>query len=650
MTWPITPLASIHTDPTALATAELQFRAAYNALQEIFSELPGEIISAVVNAILNAFGLSGVVGDLNTLTAALQSAMTAIPQGNVTGLISALASAGSALVQALRDAISNALGHAGSGYTDSNVLTFMGGMVNSFSSLVPTWLDNFDGTAQAVTGAIFHNDGTASFGGLLGSNPIATAVDNANQVQSLLNNIGVSNINQLTQALNGIIPAALDNLDGTATQVGTQIIQNLDGTATYLAQQAGSVVNALIDNIDGTAMPFFHSLAGGFNNSLGGLLAAFTGNPVTGTSSTQLQAQQAQVTAAAGVIQQRLITIGNGGEEYVNFDFSSFSNGSLPPQFALLTGSTAGLWTVSGGQLVFNGPGGSAYPYCTTPMLSDYQQVDAVFAGQPTAPGGAGTEGALITARVNPTGSGTVSATWQATSGSAGNWTLGIAVGTSVKFADTFTPGAKYSLVCGDPITSNPYIYKVLKNGTPLTITSNVSGSYASQVGQTYLNDTGHVSTVGGNNRSAGLGGIASVFGITSLVFQDTAASLPSVLVTTQESTSSTSYTDLTTTSDQVVVNIGSSGKAVVSISSWMTLSGSAGEWVTFAASGANIIAASDTYSIEFNSPGAGFESRQGASFMLNNLVPGLTTFKMKYRCNAGTATFKDRQLAVLAL
>lgn len=124
-----------------------------------------------------------------------------------------------------------------------------------------------------------------------------------------------------------------------------------------------------------------------------------------------------------------------------------------------------------------------------------------------------------------------------------------------------------------------------------------------------------------------------------------------SAVVLTSETTSSTSYADLATTTDTVTVTIGSNGLALVIISSDMVNNTNNDfTFVTFAASGANTIAASDTRSFSAKVPTASGEFSGSWGYLATGLSAGSTVFKMKYRVNAGTGTFSNRYISVIPL
>lgn len=117
--------------------------------------------------------------------------------------------------------------------------------------------------------------------------------------------------------------------------------------------------------------------------------------------------------------------------------------------------------------------------------------------------------------------------------------------------------------------------------------------------------------------------------------------------VSTSETTTSTSYVDLPTTTDTVTVTIGANGLALVALSCTFGNSGTNYTNVSFAASGANTIAAADSNAIAHNQASLiGFAN----VFLLTGLNAGSTTFKMKYNVVAGTGTFKSRRISVVPL
>ena len=118
------------------------------------------------------------------------------------------------------------------------------------------------------------------------------------------------------------------------------------------------------------------------------------------------------------------------------------------------------------------------------------------------------------------------------------------------------------------------------------------------------------------------------------------------------ETTTSTTYTDLPTTTDQVTVTIGQSGVALVFMSASLTgsVAGNA-PVMSFAVSGANTIAAAvGANAMLYQAAGAGYIGQFGVMVPLAGLAAGSTTFKLKYVVGgaAGTSTFQYRRITVI--
>lgn len=116
------------------------------------------------------------------------------------------------------------------------------------------------------------------------------------------------------------------------------------------------------------------------------------------------------------------------------------------------------------------------------------------------------------------------------------------------------------------------------------------------------------------------------------------------------ESTTSSTYGDLTTTTDTVTVTIGPSGKALVFTSSNLSAGSSTSTaFCSYAVSGATTRSADDAHAI--SSEGA-VGKTHGGCFLETGLGAGSTTFKMKYKSgdNSSTKSFDDRRIAVIPL
>lgn len=122
-------------------------------------------------------------------------------------------------------------------------------------------------------------------------------------------------------------------------------------------------------------------------------------------------------------------------------------------------------------------------------------------------------------------------------------------------------------------------------------------------------------------------------------------------LVATSQTTTSTSFTDLATTTDTVTATIGANGLALIIISAKINNTDSAaGGFVGVAISGANTVAASEANSLNLRNSTGAPDSQTSWTYLHTGLTPGSTTFKLKYRVTAGTGTFTNRRIMVIPL
>ena len=114
--------------------------------------------------------------------------------------------------------------------------------------------------------------------------------------------------------------------------------------------------------------------------------------------------------------------------------------------------------------------------------------------------------------------------------------------------------------------------------------------------------------------------------------------------VETNQSTTSTSFTDLATAGPAVTLTTGT--KALVLIKA-TTYHGTANNstYVSFTVSGASTVAAVDSKGFSVSSTNA---FGVGAGFLITGLTAGSNTFTMKYRGDAGTSNFLQRHISVI--
>lgn len=123
--------------------------------------------------------------------------------------------------------------------------------------------------------------------------------------------------------------------------------------------------------------------------------------------------------------------------------------------------------------------------------------------------------------------------------------------------------------------------------------------------------------------------------------------------VTTTQTTTSTSYTDLATSGPAATVTIGSNGLAWVHLSATITNNTTNGfSYMGFAVSGASTVAAADAFALEEQFGSANVLLKVGISFLVTGLTAGSNTFTAKYKSGNGshTANFRARKITVIPL
>ncbi|MER5252891.1 hypothetical protein [Streptomyces sp. NPDC002855] len=120
-------------------------------------------------------------------------------------------------------------------------------------------------------------------------------------------------------------------------------------------------------------------------------------------------------------------------------------------------------------------------------------------------------------------------------------------------------------------------------------------------------------------------------------------------VVTTSQTTTSTTYADLATVGPAVTVTTGTSAVVWINVKA-QNSTANALMAASVAVSGATTIAASDTYRVMYSGVAAANENRAGICHRFANLNPGSNVFTMKYRVGAGTGTFAQREIVVLPL
>lgn len=113
------------------------------------------------------------------------------------------------------------------------------------------------------------------------------------------------------------------------------------------------------------------------------------------------------------------------------------------------------------------------------------------------------------------------------------------------------------------------------------------------------------------------------------------------------ETSTSATYADLTTTTDQVTVTVGSSGKVLVLLRVQAKNSGNYYSYASIALSGANTVSATDSDAMMIY--GTSWTT-MGMPLLLTGLSEGVTTIKLKYRVTGGTGTWINRLVTAIPL
>ena len=117
--------------------------------------------------------------------------------------------------------------------------------------------------------------------------------------------------------------------------------------------------------------------------------------------------------------------------------------------------------------------------------------------------------------------------------------------------------------------------------------------------------------------------------------------------VATSQSTSSVTYTDLATAGPAVTLTTGT--KVLVFTNTEVSTAAGRYVFADFAISGATTRAASDDTCIKMGTDADAMQSRNGVANLMT-VTAGSNTFTMKYRVNAGTNSFINRSIVVVAL
>lgn len=128
------------------------------------------------------------------------------------------------------------------------------------------------------------------------------------------------------------------------------------------------------------------------------------------------------------------------------------------------------------------------------------------------------------------------------------------------------------------------------------------------------------------------------------------AARVPSTArVNTAESTTSTTYVDLTTPGPSISVVTGTIAIVLFACEIANNTNNSLAK-CSVAVSGASSVAVSDSWTLSMDGNAANNFSRAAMAHVFTGLTAGTNTFKMQYAVGSNTGTFKNREINVIPL
>ena len=117
--------------------------------------------------------------------------------------------------------------------------------------------------------------------------------------------------------------------------------------------------------------------------------------------------------------------------------------------------------------------------------------------------------------------------------------------------------------------------------------------------------------------------------------------------VATQQTTTSTSYTDLATSGPAVTITTGTKALVIISAGEMRNQNASGECDMSFAVSGATTTAAADATSVGITSAASNETFRPTGAFIVT-VTAGSNTFTAKYRVGGGTGVFANRRISVI--
>jgi hypothetical protein len=605
------------------------------------------VISGAVTTAATSFG-SEVGGAFGALLGLVGAAAPSASSAQVNAAAAAVAAA--QLAQAQETAAINAQlpkFYGGSGVSGLNAqVEFSGSLPSSFTQPAP----------PTSTGTVaFDAAGSGGEAGGFGSTPLTGTHDGTAGATALVYVQSVTAVSSVTiGSASGTLLGSIPNDNVASAILSVFKVPDIPGGEQTVTINAGADTIGMFESVSYTGV-----------NSIGTPFTAFGSG--TALSQAIACASGQMISQAFGTTEGSLSDISGGTER---FSESLDGSGVLLVQDSTASGTFSATSSVnfawSGIGVVLSAAASSATISRFTALFdqtadTDQETVSGIWSSPIVINGGA----RYLFLRVNSGFSSYLFVKWFATGNTSApvfNASLGCVVAGVQHVFATFTESTA--------ATAQALINASANNNIGLEATADAI-SFTYPLGSSTVNaslafsDTSGVSQIGATFRNAGFGTDESptVFPASWAFFDSgpTAGPQASPIITPQTSltasptgaqtTTSTTFAELSTTTDQVTVNIGPSGIALVFLSCDAANSAEGGaSYVSFAMSGENTAAASFSQALVYQAfLGGGFQGF-GNMFPQTGLNPGATTFKMEYAVSADTGTFWNRRIFVLPI
>lgn len=220
-------------------------------------------------------------------------------------------------------------------------------------------------------------------------------------------------------------------------------------------------------------------------------------------------------------------------------------------------------------------------------------------------------------------------------------------------------------------IYKDPFTTSVVNNGVDVTDYQVVAGTAATTGSQVPPNDAAIRSAIPSGTLKfvAVIGYVTTAYGASgtttgaytvnqsqlNYILSRDSSGASKAIVLTSETLNTATYTKLTTTTDQVTVTVGASGKVWISAKALSANNAVAYNYIAVALTGANTLTAlaAETagYAVQQVMAASSNLGTLQTNFLMTGLTPGVTTFSMYYKSDGvNIASFQKRILSVIPL